>query len=238
MKITVQLAVVGALLVGASAAHAQIGSNRGGQRGGATLPLPQGVQQVVSLDAYNTIIAQTQDDDGNRHYTLIPIMHVYSGGIAALFGGVSIPTEVFVSPAGGRSGNGNNGGFGGGNGFAGGNGNNGFGGGNNGFGGGGNGFGGGGNGFAGGNNNGFGGGGNNGFGGGNGQNPGGGGFGGPGFGGGGNGQSFITRSFGGGGGNGPFQNPGGSFGSTQTSVVGPHGNTQPLNNGSSFGPIF
>jgi hypothetical protein len=221
MKITVQLAVVGALLVGASAAHAQIGSNRAGQRGGATLPLPQGVQQVVSLDAYNTIIAQTQDDDGNRHYTLIPIMHVYSGGIAALFGGVSIPTEVFVSPAGGRSGNGNNGGFGGGNGFAGGNGNNGF---------GGNG------------NNGFGGGGNNGFGGGNGQNPGGGGFGGPGFGGGfgggGNGQSFITRSFGGGGGNGPFQNPGGSFGSTQTSVVGPNGNTQPLNNGSFFGPIF
>lgn len=147
MKIQLLLGIMGALALSAGSARAQFGVNTaGGNRGGATganraggiFALPQGVQRLVSLDAYNTLLAQTQDDDGTVHYQLIPVRHIYSGGIAALFGGTSIPTAVFVSPgAGGNSsgGGGNRGGFGttsigggnslggvGGNGFGGGNG--------------------------------------------------------------------------------------------------------------------
>lgn len=147
MKIQLSLGLAGALFLSAGTAHAQFGvntnnANRGGANGanrtGGIFSLPQGVQRLVSLDAYNTLLAQTQDDDGTLHYQLIPVRHLYSGGIAALFGGVSIPTAQFVSPgAGGGSngGNGNRGGFGtttigggnnlsgvGGNGFGGGNG--------------------------------------------------------------------------------------------------------------------
>jgi len=124
MKIQLLLGLTGALALSAGTAHAQLGANNNaGNRGGANgvnrtggiFSLPQGVQRLVSLDAYNTLLAQTQDDDGTVHYQLIPVRHIYSGGIAALFGGVSIPTAVFVSPGAGGSnsgGGGNRGGFG------------------------------------------------------------------------------------------------------------------------------
>ena len=124
MKIQLLLGVTGVLAWSAGTAHAQFGvnnnnGNRGGANGtnrtGAIFALPQGVQRLVSLDAYNTLLAQTQDDDGTIHYQLIPVRHIYAGGIAALFGGVSIPTLQFVSPGaggGGFGGNGNRGGFG------------------------------------------------------------------------------------------------------------------------------
>lgn len=105
-----QLALGAILLSCATSAFAQVGNgfgngnnfngnNRGGQNRNATLPLPDGVDKVVSIDAYNTLIAQSKDDDGNRTYSTIPVQHIYSGGIAALFGGASIPTQQFVSPA-------------------------------------------------------------------------------------------------------------------------------------------
>jgi len=147
MKIQLRLGLTGALFLSAGTAHAQFGvnnnvGNRGGANGanrtGAIFSLPKGVQRLVSLDAYNTLLAQTQDDDGTIHYQLIPVRHIYAGGIAALFGGVSIPTALFVSPStsgNGLGGGGNRGGFGtttigggnslsgvGGNGFGGGNG--------------------------------------------------------------------------------------------------------------------
>ncbi len=114
------------------------GGTRGGTRGGAA--------------------ANGRDPDKPLRYRVVPVKHVYSGGIAQLFaGGSIIPTEIFVTPGdsnslaggnnqnggGGFGGNSQNGGGGfGGGGFGGGGG--GFGGGNSSFGGGGGGFGGGG----------------------------------------------------------------------------------------------
>ena len=180
------IAIAGLLLLATSAAHAQLASNGGGaanNRGGAgnggagaVIPLPQGVKRVISIDAYNTLLAET-GEGARSDYTLIPIRHVYSGGIAALFGGISIPTALFVSPGAAA-------GFGGGNGF-----------GVSGFNGGGVG-------------------GVNGFNG-----------------------SGINNGFNGAG-NGAFQNPDGSFGNSQTSLVGPNGQLQPLQNGPFFGPTF
>ncbi len=174
--------MAGLVLLAGSAAHAQLGQGRGGANNGggagAALPLPQGVKRVISIDAYNTLLAETQDDSGRQDYTLIPILHVYSGGIAALFGGVSIPTALFVSPGAAA------------------------------------GFGGGSNGFS-----------VSGF---NGAQMGGA----NGFNGSGVNNGFV------GAGNGAFQNPDGSFGTSQTSVVGPNGTTQPLANGPFNGPNF
>ncbi len=109
------------------------GGNNGGNGGGATFPLPEGVESIVSIDAYNILLAQT-NRDGKRDLAPIIVKHVYSGGIARLFGGSTVPTEQFVSP--GEFGSTNGGGNGGG-GFGGGNQNGGFGGGAGGFGGGG-----------------------------------------------------------------------------------------------------
>ena len=109
------------------------GNNRGGNNGGAALPLPEGVESVVSIDAFNILLAQT-NRDGRRDLSPSIVRHIYSGGVAKLFGGGSIPTEQFVTPGalgGGNGGSGirgggQNGGFGGQNsGFGG---NNGFGG--------------------------------------------------------------------------------------------------------------
>ena len=155
-------ALAGALLC--TPALAQFGQGRGGNvggaggnnfgaGGGAVFQLPPSVQNVVSIDAQNMlIIASDGERPGETQYTPVLIKHVYSGGIARLFGGTAVPTAQFVSP-----GTMNGGGLGGNN--------NGFGGGQNGFGG---------------NNGGFGGGQNGGFGGGvqNGGGFGGGGFGG------------------------------------------------------------
>lgn len=118
MKIQLFFGIAGALLLSNHAAHAQFGvqnpgQNRGGangnNRGGGVFQLPQGVERLVALDAYNTLIAQTRDDDGTVHYSLIPVRHIYAGGIAALFGGTTIPTAQFVSPGGFGNGGGGGG---------------------------------------------------------------------------------------------------------------------------------
>ena len=138
-------AIAGAWLCAPALAQPQQNTpnNAFGRNGGAVFELPSSVQNVVSIDALNMIIiAQDGERDGETRYTPSIIQHVYSGGIARLFGGTSVPTAQFATP--GLLGGGNqNGGFGGnqsgasnfgGNGF----GNNNFGGGsfnNNGFGG-------------------------------------------------------------------------------------------------------
>ncbi len=66
-------------------------------RGGATLPLPEGVKRVVALDAYNVLLTQNERD-GGRSFGLIAPRHVYAGALARLFGGAIIPTQQFVSP--------------------------------------------------------------------------------------------------------------------------------------------
>lgn len=80
---------------------------------GGVLPLPPRVQKVVSIDKDNSLLVETGDAEfaDEREYHIIPVMHVYSGGIARLFGGESIPTEWFVSPAlaGGNNAGGNSG---------------------------------------------------------------------------------------------------------------------------------
>lgn len=89
------------------------------------LPLPDGVERVVAIDAQNSILAQMSPQIGEpRRYSLIQVKHVYVGGIAMLFNGGSIvPTGPFVSPGfaqggqfGGQNGNsgGQNNNFGGG----------------------------------------------------------------------------------------------------------------------------
>lgn len=112
-----------ALLVPITLANAQPRANRNqnnGQNanGGGAFPLPKGVKRVISVDALNTLLVESEDEDGNKGVSAIPVRHIYSGGLALLFGGFSIPTQIFVAPAqagGGFNGGGNqNGGFNGG----------------------------------------------------------------------------------------------------------------------------
>lgn len=75
------------------------------------LRLPNEVRRVISIDAHNILLAETIDPDNEEEseYAELRVLHLYSGGVARVFGGTVIPTEMFVSPVF------NNGGFGGGN---------------------------------------------------------------------------------------------------------------------------
>lgn len=110
------------LLALATGAFAQQGNNnRNNQNGGGggTLPLPEGVNRVISIDAHNYLLAEV-DRDGKTGLAPIIIRHVYSGGIAKIFGGTTVPTNIFISP-GAMGGNGGaQTGFGGGGGNTGG----------------------------------------------------------------------------------------------------------------------
>ena len=133
MKNLLLCALSGALLCTPAFAQQQRGGNNQnnafGAQGGAVFQLPPSVQNVVSIDALNMlIIASDGEREGETQYTPTIIQHVYSGGIARLFGGTVVPTAQFVSPGvmngGGNQNNGggfggnnvqNGGGFGGGN---------------------------------------------------------------------------------------------------------------------------
>ncbi len=122
MKTPLFLVSATLLALGAGVQAQQNGNQNSGNANSATLPLPDGVESVISIDASNTLLVQT-DRDGKRELGAIIVRHIYSGGIARLFGGGSIPTSQFVSPGvfgGGNNGGGNNGG----NGFQGNNANN------------------------------------------------------------------------------------------------------------------
>ena len=98
-----------ALGVGANAQQNDRG-NRGNNQnnnGGGVLPLPEGVEKVVSIDAFNILIAQS-NREGKSELSPIIVRHIYSGGVARLFGGETVPTAQFVSPGafGGNRGNG------------------------------------------------------------------------------------------------------------------------------------
>ena len=102
-------------------AHAQGRVNAQNQPNGAVFPLPPNVQNVVSIDAQNLLIYQSQTN-GQTVYTPSIVQHVYSGGIARLFGGTVIPTAQFATPGlfnqanrNGQTGVNNGGGFTGGN---------------------------------------------------------------------------------------------------------------------------
>lgn len=61
--------------------------------GTGVLPLPAGVTSIVSDDALNQLIVTTQSvDNPSPQFLAIRPRHVYSGGIAMLFGGPVIPT--------------------------------------------------------------------------------------------------------------------------------------------------
>ena len=68
-----------------------------GQSNGAVFPLPPSVTNVVSIDAQNILIIESHTN-GRTQYTPMIVKHVYSGGIARLFGGSVVPTAQFASP--------------------------------------------------------------------------------------------------------------------------------------------
>ena len=115
MKNLIFCAVAGALLGAPALAQPRNNANQNnfGAQNGAIFQLPPSVQNVVSIDALNTIIiAQDGARDGETQYTPLRIQHVYSGGIARLFGGTSVPTAQFATPGllnGGGNNNFNNG---------------------------------------------------------------------------------------------------------------------------------
>lgn len=129
MKPLLISAIASALFCIPAAAQQQRGAgaaNNAFGNGGAVFQLPPSVQNVVSIDALNTLIIVSDDEQsGETQYTPALIKHVYSGGIARLFGGTAVPTAQFATPGlingGGFGGvqngfGGNNGGFGGNNG--------------------------------------------------------------------------------------------------------------------------
>lgn len=64
---------------------------------------PSPVTNVISIDAHNTLLIESQPQnasqkDANKEYSLAVPLHVYSGGIARLFGGTVVPTEVLILP--------------------------------------------------------------------------------------------------------------------------------------------
>ena len=81
--------------------YGQNGQNGQNGNNGAVLPLPRGVNNVISIDAHNIILAEVESEDNpdETEYKAFTINHVYSGGIARVLGGTIVPTEVFVSPA-------------------------------------------------------------------------------------------------------------------------------------------
>lgn len=118
MRYTVKsLAAVVTVAVGTAMccvpANAQFGSrpnNGGPDKGnpgpmttpaGALLDLPKGITRIISIDAQNTLLVEVTDPDDptNHQYLLIPVQHVYSGGIAKVLGGSTMPTAPFLSPA-------------------------------------------------------------------------------------------------------------------------------------------
>lgn len=82
--------------LGAGAAQAQTAPNT--QAAGGTMQLPKGVTKIVSIDSQNILLVESVDEDGKKHYNIIQPRHVYSGGLARIFGGSVISTETLVIP--------------------------------------------------------------------------------------------------------------------------------------------
>jgi hypothetical protein len=88
--------ITGVSSLAAGTAQAQVASNT--PTGGGVMQLPKGVTKVVSIDTQNVLLVESVDADGNKHYNIIRPRHVYSGGLARIFGGSIISTEQLVIP--------------------------------------------------------------------------------------------------------------------------------------------
>ena len=98
MKLQIAFATLAVCCVAASAQNGQLVGATSQAQGGV-LPLPDGVEKLVALDAQNRILAQLRPAaDEPQQFRLLEVKHVYVGGIVALFGGTVIPTGPFVSP--------------------------------------------------------------------------------------------------------------------------------------------
>lgn len=100
---TIALALLATLGASVPATWAQPARGQGGAAGGGVFALPPGVKRIISIDAHNMLMVEVERD-GKSAYTTMPARHVYSGGLARLFGGTSIPTAQFISPAAGGMG--------------------------------------------------------------------------------------------------------------------------------------
>ena len=72
------------------------------------LQAPPEIAGIVSIDAHNVLLVESQssyDPKAPRQYSLFVPRHVYSGGLARLFGGSVIPTEVLAIPESARRSN-------------------------------------------------------------------------------------------------------------------------------------
>ena len=62
------------------------------------LQAPADITGIVSIDAHNTLLVESQAPGEPKQYSLFVVRHIYSGGLARLFGGSIIPTEALVIP--------------------------------------------------------------------------------------------------------------------------------------------
>jgi len=72
------------------------------------LQAPPTITNIVSIEAHNVLLVESQSSDdlnAPKQYSLFIPRHVYSGGLARLFGGSVIPTEVFAIPESARRSN-------------------------------------------------------------------------------------------------------------------------------------
>lgn len=67
------------------------------QSNGVLTP-PAPITNVISIDAHNMLLIESGEAGEPKEYSLAIPKHLYSGGIARLFGGTIIPTELLVIP--------------------------------------------------------------------------------------------------------------------------------------------
>lgn len=96
-NVLLALTTAGLFMLGLTTlAHAQ--ENAPGE--GVLAPPPE-ISNIISIDAHNYVLVETQDPqqpNAPREYSLAIPKHIYSGGVARVFGGTVIPTEMLVIP--------------------------------------------------------------------------------------------------------------------------------------------
>ena len=85
-------------LICAGSARAQDDTQDNAQPLAGVLQAPAGITGIVSIDAHNTLLVESQAPGEPKQHSLFVVRHIYSGGLARLFGGSIIPTEALVIP--------------------------------------------------------------------------------------------------------------------------------------------